>query len=358
MKTNHVCLVGFALLLQLAAATAFADVEFAPVAEDSRAKTTLPPPGKALIFVFRQDEAAPKYVPMWFNNRPMGFIAPRAYFLWAVNPGEHVIAAKADRSVTLRVNVQEGRNYFVEQSIATKGVKVKLRQVPYARGRVAVSHCRLIRDKSALAAAALGGPAKRTAPKRAVKPSPMSPTRPSAPVPTRRLAFIIKTGSVTMSSPNQSIGTTSGTVVQTEFDSKASNPLGLEGEWRINNGYSLGVEYLRYSDDLTAIGTGLTSSMDVTSVMFNGKKYFDPGGLYHPYLGAGVGVARTDFSGAAITGNTADYAIQAMGGLEIRWRQFGIYTELKEFSAKTKDDAGNKVDVSSRGLFVGASILF
>ncbi len=42
----------------------------------------------------------------------------------------------------------------------------------------------------------------------------------------------------------------------------------------------------------------------------------------------------------------------------MRWNQFGVYTELKAFSAKTKDNAGNKVDASSRGLLVGASIMF
>ena len=356
MKTRRVWVIGF-MLLQLAAAAAFADAEFAPMAEDSRAKTTLPPPGKALIFVYRQDVAAPKNVPMWFDNQPIGFIVPRSYFLWAVDPGKHVIASNSDRSVALTVNVQKGRNYFVEQSIAAKDVKVELRQVSYARGRVAVNRCRLIKDDSAFAAAALGRPAPKKEPRHVVKPAPKPLPGAAAPVPTQGLALIIKTGSIKLSSRSQSLQTTSGTV-PTEFDGKASSPLGLEGEWRINNGFALGIEYIRYSNSLTATGTGLTSSMDVTGVLFNGKKYFAPGGIYHPYLGVGVGAASANFSGSAITGNTADYAIQAMGGLEMRWKQFGVYTELKAFSAKTKDSAGNKVDAGSRGLLVGASIMF
>jgi len=357
MKTRWVWLLGFALLLQLAAVTVFADVVFAPTAEDSRAKTTLPPPDKALIFVFRQDEAAPKNVPMWFDNRPIGFIVPRSYFLWAVDPGKHVIASNSDRSVALTVNVQKGRNYFVEQSITANGVKVELRQVSYAQGRLAVNRCRLIKDDSAFAAAALDRPATKSEPKRVVKPSPKPLPGTSAPVHTQGLALIIKTGSIKLSSRSQSLQTTSGTV-PAEFDSKASSPLGLEGEWRINNGFALGIEYIRYSNNLTATGTGLTSSMDVTGVLFNGKKYFTAGGIYYPYLGVGVGAASANFSGSAITGNTADFAIQTMGGLEMRWNQFGVYTELKAFSAKTKDSAGNKVNAGSRGVFVGASIMF
>lgn len=362
MKARHAWLIGLVLLQQLAVAAVFADVEFAPIAEDSRAKTALPPSGKALVFVFRQDVTAPKYVPMWLDNRPVGFIAPGSYFLWAVDPGEHVIAAKADRGVALRVKFQPGRNYFIEQGIAAKGAKVELRQVSYARGRMAVNRCRLIKDQSAFAAAALNRPARKTEPGRVVKPSPKPlPKAPApAPVPVHApgLALIVKTGSVKLSSPSQSIQITSGGTVPTEFDSKASSTLGFEGEWRINNGFAFGAEYIRYSNDLTATATGLTSSMDVTGIMFNGKKYFTPGGIYYPYLGAGVGRASASFSGSAITGHTSNYAIQAMGGLEMRWRQIGVYTELKVFSAKTKDSADNEIDASSRGLFVGASVMF
>jgi hypothetical protein len=357
MKARRVWLIGFTLLLQIAATTVFADVEFALIAEDSRAKTAVPPPGKALIYVFRQDAAAPKNVPMWLDNQPIGFIAPRSYFLWAVDPGEHVIASNPDRSVALTVKIEKGRNYFVEQGIATNGVKVELRQVSYAQGRSAVNRCRLIKDKSVFAAAALDRPVTKKGPERVVKPAPKPLPATSAPAHKQGLALIIKTGSIKLSSSSQSLQTTSGTV-PVEFESKASSPLGLEGEWRINNGFALGIEYIHYSNKLTATGTGLTSTMDVTGLLVNGKKYFAPGGIYYPYLGVGVGTASADFSGSAITGNTADFAIQAMGGLEMRWNQFGVYTELKAFSAKTKDNAGNKVDASSRGLLVGASIMF
>lgn len=359
MKTRRAWLIGFTLLLPLAAATVFADVEFAPNAEDSRAKTTLPPPGKALIFIFRQDGAAPKNVPMWFDNQPIGFIVPRSYFLWAVDPGVHVIASNSDRSVALTVNVQNGRNYFVEQYITANGVKVELRQVSYAQGRMAVNRCRLIKDNSSFAATALGRSATKREVRRDIKTSPKPVPVPSRYAPTQGIALILKTGSINLSSRSQTLQTTTGTV-PVDFDSKASSPFGLEGEWRIHdgNGLAVGIEYLHYRNQLTATGTALTSTMDVTGVLVNGKKYFAPGGIYHPYLGVGVGAASANFSGSAVTGDTADFAIQVMGGLEMRWQQFGVYTELKSFSAKTKDSAGNKVNAGSRGVFVGASIMF
>jgi len=358
MKKSYAWLIGIALLLPLAAVKAFADVEFAPIAEDTGAKGTLPPSGKALVFVFRGDGAAqPANVLIWFDSKRIGPSAPRSYYLWAVEPGTHTIASRDDRSVVLTLNVQAGRNYFVEQRLTADGQKVELRQVSYARGRVAVNRSRLIKDDSAFAAAAFGRPSTMREARREVGPAPKPGPPASRPAPVQGAAFILKTGSIKLSSRNQSIQTTTGTV-PVEFDSKASSPLALEGEWRINNGFAVGVEYLRYSNDLTISGTSFASSLDFTGLMFNGKKYFAAGGMFYPYLGAGIGMARANFSGSALTGDTTGFAFQMMGGLELRWQQFGVYTEFTSLSAKTKDSAGNKVDAGSRGLFVGASMMF
>jgi len=358
MKTSYVWLIGFALLLPQAAVKVFADVEFAPIAEDTRAKGTLPPSGKALVFVFREDGAAqPTNVLIWLDGNRIGPSAPRSYYLWAVEPGMHTIASKDDRSVILTLNVQAGRNYFVEQRLTTDGKKIELRQMSYAQGRVAVNRSRLIKDGSAFAAAAFARPSTKREAKREVRSAPKPGPPASRSAQAQGIAFILKAGSVKLSSRNQSIQTTTGTV-PVEFDSKASSSFGLEGEWRINNGFAVGIEYLRYSNKLTVTGTTFTSSLDVAGLLFNGKKYFSAGGIFYPYLGAGIGRATANFSGSALTGDTADYAFQMMGGLEMRWQQFGVYTELKAFSAKTKDSFGNKVDAGSRGVFVGASIMF
>jgi len=144
IKTIHICLAVLALLLQFAAMTVFADTAFAPITEDSRAKSALPPSGKALVFVFRQDGGGPREVPLWLDNKPAGSIVAGSYYLWAVDGGEHILAANANRGVALQISFQPGRNYFVELSIGSTGAPNALRLVPYARGRVAVSHCRLL----------------------------------------------------------------------------------------------------------------------------------------------------------------------------------------------------------------------
>ena len=338
------------LLLQLAAAAALAAVEFAPSAEDQRAKQALPPPGKALIFVFRGDGAAQRTdVPLFLDGERIGTTVPRSYYLWAVDPGRHVIAAKPDRRVALEVNVQAGRNYFIEHQLAADSDRVSLRQVSYAQGRVAVSRCRLITDESRAAAIALGKPVPKPGP----KPSPVAPV--AAPIDRPGTAFMVKTGVLSLSKTSQTIQTTDGLTFPTEFDDRASTPIALEGEWRTADGFAFGGEIIRYENDLTTSGVG--GRMNVWTALVNAKKYFAAGGIAYPYFGVGVGFARTDFSGA-FSGSTGGIAYQAMGGVEFRWQSFGALTELKFLGARTEDDAGNEVDAGGRGLLIGVSVKF
>jgi hypothetical protein len=79
--------------------------------------------------------------------------------------------------------------------------------------------------------------------------------------------------------------------------------------------------------------------------------------MVFPYLGAGIGFASTDFSGA-FRGSTGGVAYQAMGGVELRWQQLGAHVELKLLGARTEDDAGHEVDAGSRGLLLGVSLGF
>jgi opacity protein-like surface antigen len=336
------------LLLPLAAPAAMADVNFAPAAEDRRAKQALPPPGKALIFVFRENGAAQRTdVPLFLDGEQIGMTVPRSYYLWAVDPGKHTIAAKPDRRVALQVTVQAGRNYFIEHQLAADSDRVSLRQVTYAQGRVAVNRCRLIEDGSRAAAIALGKPAPKPAAK------PRAPA--AAPAQRAGLAFMLKTGFLSLSKTSQTIQTTDGLTFATEFDDRTSTPLALEGEWRTTDGFAFGGEFIRYSNKLTANNVG--GEMDVTTVLFNAKKYFTASNIIYPYLGVGIGLASTDFSGA-FSGSTGGVAYQAMGGVEFRWQQFGVYTELKFLGARTEDDAGNEVDAGSRGVLVGVSARF
>ena len=92
--------------------------------------------------------------------------------------------------------------------------------------------------------------------------------------------------------------------------------------------------------------------MQVVTVLFNAKKYFRPGSVVQPFLGAGLGLASVNMSGQ-LEGNTAGIAAQALGGLAFRWEHVGLYTELKYQLATTSD-----VDVSGAAFMVGLGLHF
>jgi len=358
MESSRVRVIVMALLLLLAAGESFAQVTFAPKADDNRAKNALPPSGKGLVFLFREDGTGQAGVePVWLDDSRMGTSAPRSYYLWAVDPGRHRIAAGNDRRVTVTLNVEPGRNYFVELRVTATGAPLELNPVSYARGRGAVNRCRLIEAESAYTAMALGRPAPKAKPMRESTPASGLTTGSPGPGHARGVALILKTGSVKMSNRRQTIQTASGSV-SSEFADSTSAPFGFEGEWRLNDGLALGFELIRYSNKLTDTATGLTSTMDFSGGLFNGKKYFSTDSNSYPYLGLGAGFAKSNFSGAAISGDTSGLAFQVLFGFEWRWRQASILAELKQLSAKTEDDAGNSVNAGIRGLYIGASMLF
>ena len=166
-------------------------------------------------------------------------------------------------------------------------------------------------------------------------------------------ALILKTGQFTLSEDSQEILN-----VPRQFDDSSSGVFGAELEWRMESGISLGGELTLYQNDWVTPSNPLSSGeVDTVIVMFNAKKYFAVSDIVHPYVGAGAGVAVTDFSGA-ITGNSSGLAIQAVGGIEFRWGKVGLYTELKALSADTEDEGNEEVDVSGNGAFVGLSIFF
>ena len=167
---------------------------------------------------------------------------------------------------------------------------------------------------------------------------------------TSGVTLIAKVGNFQLASDSQAI------LGFTRSFSAASMAYGLEGEWRLENGFAFGMELFGHTQDYTTAGVP-SGDLAVTNVFFNAKKYFRPGAIVQPYVGAGIGAASTSFSGA-ITGSAGGFALQGMTGIAFRWRQFGIYTEFKYERAEVEDAAGETVDASGTGLFAGMSVQF
>lgn len=174
----------------------------------------------------------------------------------------------------------------------------------------------------------------------------------SAPVRANSGAVILKTGTVKLADEVQPRG---GNTTLT-YDDTPSNVVGVEVEWRRLDGWSLGLDFITYDSDWRSSG-GVEGDTVTTALLFSAKKYFDATQVVKPYLGAGVGLARVAFTSGGNTTAENDLAYQAVGGIEFRGEQAGLYTEASYFVAEPKIGS-NDVNVSGIGYFVGVSVFF
>lgn len=349
--------------------------------QDRQAKQAVPAPGKALVYVYRLNDGENDSTPgIWLNGRASGSLAPRTYGMWAAGSGRLDIRAGAVDSKPLSFSCEAGRVYFVQLSV-NKDRSISLRQVAYGVGRTDLQQARLVLDPALAArAAASAKPAATPAP--SVSPAPVKQTpvvretpRVTKPTPAPRVVadedeqaasgvtLIFKLGRFTLASESQ-------TILGSSRSFSATNvAYGVEGEWRFQNGFALGVELLGHGQEYSTAGATGNGDMTVTSLLFNAKKYFRPTAVVQPYLGIGFGSTATDFSpgdssgASGITGSAVGFAFQGMVGVAFRWRHVGIYSELKYVSAETEGTealTGTKetVDASGIGLFGGLNVQF
>lgn len=320
-----------ALVLFFCAAPALAAIPYASSDEDRRAKQAVPPSGKALLYIYRASDDGPRLSPVLrLNDRAVGALAEGAYLYRAIEPGQAVLRVGDGRAVALRT--QSGRIYFVRLTVRRDGGS-ELRHMTYGSGRQGVHRARLMRETT--------GPKPQAAP---------TPARSS-------FNLILKGGSFSLGSASQDIDAadTSGATVtfQTDF-TQAGAVFGIEAEWYDQNGWAFGGEVNVHAHDYTTLPVGVLGQgeMQVVTVLFNAKKYFRPGSVVQPFLGAGLGLASVSMSGQ-LEGSTAGIAAQALGGLAFRWQHVGLYTELKYQLATTAD-----VDVSGAAFLAGLGVHF
>lgn len=299
--------------------------------EDRKAKQALPPSGKALVYVYRTDGGARVSPTVSLNNRELGALAPRTYYMVPVTPGR--LDLRAGDGPALSIRSQEGRVYFVQLTVSSAG-DGQLTQVSYGRGRQDVHAARLARADQPTA------PAKRdTSGEQTGNP----------PAAHSGFSLIVKGGSFSLASASQSVLATN-----IEMDAAAA-ALGVEAEWITAGGWAFGAEYLSHTRGYTS--TAGDGDLTIATVMLNMKKYFRYGTTVQPYLGIGAGGAAAAMSGG-ISGGAGGFAAQAMGGVAFRGDHFGVYTEVKYQSAKAEDDNGEGVDIGGVGLFAGISAQF
>ena len=314
---------------------ALAAAPYASSSDDRKAKQAVPPPGKALVYVYRLKDDGPVLSPtLQLNKRAISGLAVGTYLYWAVDPGRVDIRVGDGRNLSLRA--QDGRIYFIRLTVQANG-QDELRQASYSSGRKDVHGARLVRETA---------------------PAPVAVAAEAAPSAARSgFSLILKGGSISLGKSTQNIEATdvSGFPVtfQTSF-SQSAPVFGLEGEWYTESGWAFGGEVTSHSHDYTTVPTGVLGQgkMQTVAVVFNAKKYFRPGSLVQPFVGAGLGLATVSLSGQ-LDGNTAGFAAQALGGVAFRWEHVGLYTELRYQFVETAD-----VSASGPAFLAGVGVHF
>ena len=137
----------FAILM-----TACASVPMESPEKDRAAKNARPAPGKALIYVYRNEFfGAAMKMAVKLDGKIAGQTAKETYFMWQVSPGRHVISSEmeGDEDYKLALNCKAGKSYYVWQEIKMGmfSANSKLHLVSPKQGRKGVQECKLIKSQ-------------------------------------------------------------------------------------------------------------------------------------------------------------------------------------------------------------------
>lgn len=119
----------------------------ASVERDAQAKTFSIKPGKANIYVYRNESfGAAVKIDVDFDGKPVGQTVAKSYFALEVAPGKHTVLSKAENNAVLDVDAEAGKNYFIWQEVklGVLSARNKLQLVDEATGKMGVSECLLI----------------------------------------------------------------------------------------------------------------------------------------------------------------------------------------------------------------------
>jgi hypothetical protein len=140
--------IAFAAFAAIALTAGCASVPLAGANEDAQAKSFVAPgDGRANLYVYRDETfGAGIKMPLLLDNLAIGDTAAHTYVYRQVAPGRHLLVSKTEKDVSLEIEVEAGRNYFVWQEVKM-GVwtaRSALHLVDEKMGEVAVKKCKLI----------------------------------------------------------------------------------------------------------------------------------------------------------------------------------------------------------------------
>jgi opacity protein-like surface antigen len=338
-------------------------------------RRAIPPPGKALVFVFRVDrEPLAAQVPVIVNKELIGELANGTFVAATVSPGPTQLRIGQRLVSALSFVATADQSYFVR--VEAIDVRTLVRTVAHPvsepEGRRSLAQSRFVGVAPAVVIPPVVIPPVVAPPPVAAPPdvtptvvAPAPPAEPPAtqPTPAREVsapaepgrdwdfALIASAGTFKLADGNQVIAGLART-----YDTTSKSVFGVEAEWRHKAGFALGAEVFSYKNDLVTTGALPGAQQKVLAIMVNGKYYFRAASWFYPFVGAGIGQANASYSGG-LTGDASGLAYQGMAGMEFRFKPVGLHVQYKSLASKT-GSSGREVKVDGSGIVAGVSITF
>lgn len=168
-------------------------------------------------------------------------------------------------------------------------------------------------------------------------------------------AVTIKGGAIRLDHDVQVFPASPSTSTTVHLDDTSFSTIGIGWEIRFRRGWAVGMEYLRYEHQFAPLAAPAASGKAKTTVaMVSPKKYFLDSGIFHPYVGGGIGIGSVDYNNQR-NGGRSNYShlglvLHALLGVELRIDRMSILLEAKAMSFPSRNLG---YDASATGVLLG-----
>jgi opacity protein-like surface antigen len=275
--------------------------------------------------------------PVSVNGKIVGTATPATHLVIAANPGANEIGSAGSGRGSISLTTSLGAA-TVAHSISMSGspefrfcLRPTDRRVAPTRKLAEVGSVPVLSPSATSRSVATSG----AEPRDTQQPGSESP---EAFYDKHAVAVILKGGAYKISEETHVTDT-----VPTLIEEKSTSTWGLEVEWRHPKGFAVGGEIFSFRNKWEDL-FGYAGDVTTYTYTVNGKYYLGIGRIVYPYVGIGVGVALSNFSGTqAGTGFTyedtyAGLAYQGLVGIEFRFKYVGINLQYKYLAADVETE--------------------